>query len=441
MMTKYITAIFTVLVFHLSIAQSIDKVKLDQYFQRLQDYQRFMGSVAITKNGEIVYTNTIGFAELNSQKKSDKNTQYRIGAVANTFTATLILKAIEENKITLDTKLSQFFPSIPNAEKITISTLLNHRSGIHDLTIDADYQQWKTQKKSETEILTAISRLKSDFSPDSTASYSDTNYILLSLILEKIYKQPYGEILKKNILQPANLQNTVFGADAGKNSQQARSYKFAGKWKLEPHTYLNNLLGNGALLSTPTDLNKFSEALFNGKIISKSMVDLMIGMQDHYGFGLIALPFNNHISYGHSGAIDQFTSIFGYFPEEKLGVSILSNGNHNYSTNHVALTLLNAAYNLPFDIPEFISYEVKPEDLTPYVGIYSSKAIPLIITIYKEDGILTAKTDQKPPIALDPIAKDKFLYEEGGIEMEFNPIEKTMQLKQGKAVYPFTKDQ
>ena len=97
------------------------------------------------------------------------------------------LKAVENNKLELDTTIDKWFPTIPNADKITVKQLLNHRSGIHNFTDDNDYLNWNTQRKTEKEMVGIISKGGSDFSPGSKAEYSNSNYVLLTTLLKKLF--------------------------------------------------------------------------------------------------------------------------------------------------------------------------------------------------------------------------------------------------------------
>src|SRR5690606_26110122 len=107
-----------------NFAQSFDKTKLDSYFTALESNNKFMGSVAVFQNGKIIYTRSAGFSDYENQIKTTENSKYRIGSITKTITATLILKAVEERKITLNKRLADFYPSIKNANKITIEQLL-----------------------------------------------------------------------------------------------------------------------------------------------------------------------------------------------------------------------------------------------------------------------------------------------------------------------------
>lgn len=422
-----------------SFAQKFDKEKLDLYFQTLENNNKFMGSVALSENGKIIYTKSIGFSDVESKTKPNQTTKYRIGSISKSFTSALVFKAAEENKLSLDTKISKYFPNIKNADKIGISNLLNHRSGIHSFTDNENYLSWNTQKKSEEELLKIIEDGGSNFEPDTKADYSNSNYVLLSFILEKIYKKPYSEILQEKIIKPIGLKNTYVGGKINLENNEADSYIFENNWIKETETDLSIPLGAGAIVSTPSDLLQFADALFNGKIISEKNLKLMETIKDNYGSGLFQMPFGTKKAFGHTGGIDGFSSNYGYFPEEKVAFALTSNGS-NYTNNNIAIAVLSAVFNQPYEIPTFKTLDLPSADLDQYLGIYSSKDIPLKITVTKNDTTLMAQATGQSAFPLDASDKNIFKFDQAGIILEFMPANKTMILKQGGKNYNFIKD-
>ena len=438
-MKKLLLIFFITLCAATSFAQKFDKEKLDLYFQTLENNNKFMGSVALSENGKIIYTKSIGFSDVESKTKPNETTKYRIGSISKSFTSALVFKAVEENKLSLDTKISKYFPNIKNADKISISNLLNHRSGIHSFTDNENYLSWNTQKKSEEELLKIIEDGGSDFEPDTKADYSNSNYVLLSFILEEIYKKPYSEILQEKIIKPISLKNTYAGGKINLKNDEAHSYTFENHWIKETETDLSIPLGAGAIVSTPSDLLQFTNALFNGKIISEKNLKLMETIKDDYGSGLFQMPFGTKKAFGHTGGIDGFSSNYGYFPEEKVAFALTSNGS-NYTNNNIAIAVLNAVFNQPYEIPTFKTLDLSSADLDQYLGIYSSKDIPLKITVTKNDTTLMAQATGQSAFPLDASDKNIFKFDQAGIVLEFMPANKTMILKQGGKNYNFIKD-
>jgi D-alanyl-D-alanine carboxypeptidase len=172
-----------------------DKVKLDNYFNTLEESNKFMGSVAVSKNGEIIYSKTVGFADVENNVKATEKSKYRIGSISKSFTAVLVLKAVEQKKLDLNQPIDKWFPTIKNAKEITVKQLLSHRSGIHNFTDNKDYFTWHTQSKTEKEMIEIIAKSGSDFKPDSKAEYSNSNFVLLTYILEKTFSKLYSDSL------------------------------------------------------------------------------------------------------------------------------------------------------------------------------------------------------------------------------------------------------
>jgi len=439
MRTTIYKTLFIGLLCQIGFAQSFDKTKLDKYFDELETHNKFMGSVAVSQNGQIIYSKSIGFADVEKNLKADELTKYRIGSISKTFTAVLVLKAVEENKLSLNETIDSYFPGIKNSDKITIKQLLNHRSGIHNFTDDEAYLTYNTQPKTEKEMVEIITLVGSDFDPDTKFSYSNSNYVLLSYILEKSFKESYAQLLQKYIAKPLNLKNTYLGRKINTDNKEAKSYSNMGSWVTEPETDTSIPLGAGGIVSTPTDLAKFNDALFQGKILKNESLELMKTINDGYGLGLFTLPFYDKTGYGHTGGIDGFSSIFTYFYDGKISYVLISNGT-NVKINDISIAVLSAVYNKPYELPVLSTYKVTAQDLDKYLGMYASKQIPLKIEITKEDTTLIAQATGQSSFPLEATEKDKFKFDLAGIVLEFNPVEKTVILKQGGGQFTFTKE-
>lgn len=436
-MKKYILS-FLLFTASFSAFAQINFQKIDTLVNRLDSNNRWMGSVAISEQGKTIYSVTKGFADIEKGIKANENTKYRIGSISKTFTATLIFKAIEEKKLNLETTLAKFYPQVKNANTITVAHLLQHRSGIFNITNTPEYLTWFTAKKSEQELITIINGLASDFEPGQKAAYSNTNYILLSFILEKVYKKPYTKILEKKITKPLNLKYTGFGTKISTEKNEAFSYIMKEKWMKSDETDTSIPMGAGGIVSTPGDLNKFIEGLFNGKLVSESSLAQMMTIKDNFGMGLVKIPFGNKTFYGHSGVIDGFTASMAYNPADKLAVSITSNG-HSYTNNELVIAALSNYYKLPFKLPNFNSVQLSAQDIEPFVGEYSSSTFPLKITISRKENVLVAQATGQSSFTLTAIAKNKFEFAPAGITLEFNASTKQMILKQGPGTYTLTK--
>ena len=422
-----------------SFAQEQKFLALDSLFQILDENNRFMGSLSISENGKVTYSKTIGKADLASGKFSNNLTKYRIGSISKMFTACLIFQAIEENKLSLKQTINRFFPKITNAKEITIGNLLNHRSGIHNYTNDTSYFNYYTALKSQKEMLEIIQVGGSDFKPNSRAEYSNSNYILLSFILEKIYKKSYEELLDIKIIQPQGLKNTYFGKKLDLAKNECASYRFSGKWELENETNSSVSLGAGGIVSTTEDLLFFITNLFEGKIINAASLEQMMKLEDGFGMGIFSVPFYDKKGFGHNGGIDGFSSFLYTFPAENISIALTSNGSR-FNNNDISIIALSSCFNLPLQLPSFSVIELSADDLDKYIGSYANPEIPIKISITKDSLSLIGQATGQPSFTLETIGKDSFEFSPAGVEIQFIPEKNLLILKQGGGEFTFTRE-
>jgi D-alanyl-D-alanine carboxypeptidase len=442
---QIITLITGTLLSSFTFGQTFNKAKMDSLFNALETNNKAMGSICITKDGKDIYSRAIGYSQIDAQSKikadvkADINTKYRIGSISKMFTATLIFQLIDEKKITLSDKLDKYFPELPNAAKITMEQLLGHRSGIHNFTNDEAYGTYMEQPKSQKEMLEIITKGGTDFEPDSKAEYSNSNYVILGYIIEKITNKPYAEVLKQKITAKTGLKNTYCGTKISAAKKESSSYQYLNQWNVMPETDMSIPGGAGAVVSTPADLDKFIEALFNGKLISEASLNHMTTIKEGHGLGIFQFPFGTTKAYGHDGSIDGFNSMLGYFPEDKLAIAYCSNG-VNYNVNNIVVAALSIYYNKEYTIPSFKALNVTAEQLSEYTGLYSSKEMPLKITVSKDGNTLTAQATGQGAFPLEATEKNIFKFDAADITLEFNPDKKEMTLKQGPGKYLFIKE-
>jgi len=421
-------------------AQTFNKAKLDSFFVALNTKEQSMGSIAISANGVLVYQNAIGYSQVNKGLKTPATieTKYRIGSISKMFTATMIFQLIDEGKLSFDTPLASYFPQLPNAGKITIREMLDHRSGLHNFTSDSLYATYMGSPKSEAEMTAIFAGQKSDFEPDAKAEYSNTNFVLLGYIIEKLTGKTYAEELEKRVTSKIGLTQTYYGTKASSAKNEAYSYNYLEECTQMPETDMSIPGGAGAIVSTPADLVKFINALFEGKLINPASLELMKAMRDNYGMAMFAIPFDDKKGYGHAGSIDGFYSLLIYLPQEKLAIAYTSNGSR-YSYSDVAMGALSIYFNRPFTIPDFKTITLNTTDLDKYIGKYSSTKMPLKIVIIKKNATLFAQATGQSAFPLEAKGDNKFVYASAGATLQFEPAKKTFTLIQGGVNYLFTK--
>lgn len=431
-------------------AQTINTQKLDSLFNILSSKNLMMGSIVISQNDKIVYKKSFGYRFIDGDKKiaADENTKYRVGSVTKLFTSVMIFQLEEEHKLSLDTKLSTFYPQIKNADKITIADMMRHRSGIHDISNDKSFQGRFFEAKTNEEILSILYSVPSDFTPDTKFAYSNSNFILLGYIVEKLDKNSYQKSLEKRILNKLHLTNTFGFKDI---KDMSLPYRF-----LENQWYTNeksevlfqnnarNVAGAGTIISSPKDLNIFMNAMFGNVLINKESLAQMMTLKDGVGMDMYKLPFDDKFIWGHNGQItlDRLTYYTDLYHniESDLTVGICYNG-VNYETNDILVAILSCCYDAPFDLSSLKEeIQVDSSILSRYVGLYVSKQMPLKIKVFSDKSQLYAQADGQSALPLSAGSEKEFIFKKAGIVMIFDAEKKSFILKQRGAEYLFTKE-
>jgi len=297
-----------------------------------------------TKDGR-TWNGASGTADKKRKKLLTINDPIRIGSVTKTFTAVLILHLIEKGYIRLDQNLDVWVPDISESHKITLRHLLNHSSGIPEIlgmkvmmasTIHP-HKIWKSE-----ELLEIIKNKKLDFMPGSKHKYSNSNYILLGLIAEKVTGKPLKELYREEILNPLDLRNTFFvpyenppiNLVSGYDQSLIPSPGYI-QIKSDNTSWSTCAYASGAMVSTANDLLKFISSIVDTTIINNKSLELMTSFHQgadkkekynkYFGFGLFHFDTVYDNTYGHLGLFIGSESIVLYHPEKKYIVSLIGN--------------------------------------------------------------------------------------------------------------------
>ncbi len=414
-------------------AQNIYNVeKLDSLFNIISANHLAMGSISIFSNGEEVYQHSIGYLDLEKKIKANPSTKYRIGSITKTFTAVVILQLMEEGKLEMNTLLKEFFPQVPNSEKITVQHLLRHQSGLFNITDDKDFMSWMKISRTRKEMLDRLIKSGILFEPAERSEYSNTNYLLLSYIAEVIEDKGYAEIVKKRIIDKLNLANTFYGGKINPEDNQARSYiKSENGWDLTPETDMSVPMGAGGLVSSPEDLTTFFCNLFEGNLVSENSLEAMKSTTKGIGIGLMRLPVKEIEAYGHGGGIDGFSSIAVHLPNENLNIAFIANA-LDYPLNNILMGVIKIILGQEYQLPDFSpAISLNSEEVDEYIGIYSGPDFPMDITISRNENVLMVQASGQQPKRLDALGSHRFKADQIMLKLTFLPEAKKLMLEQG----------
>ena len=419
-------------------AQTPDKAKLDQLFDRLLEKNKGMGSLTLAKDGNVLYSRSFGYSQINGNEKKPltAETKYRIASITKMFTAVMIFQLVEEQKLRLTGTLDRFFPQIPNAAKITIGQMLAHRSGIHNLEPDAS---WGRQPRTKEEVVARIAQGQPDFEPDAKHHYSNAGYVLLGYIVEKAGGKTYQEALKERITSKIGLKHTYLGVgNTDPSRNEALSYRYIGGWGEAAELDFSVPGGAGSILSTPADMTKFIQALFDRKLVSPDSLQQMTTMRDGEGMGMEPFTFAGKTLYGHTGGSGSSGAWLAYSPDEKLALAYTTNAKI-YPVKDIVTGVFDIYWNRPFQIPAFDAFEVSPEVLDRYVGVYSIPGAPAKVTVTRDGATLYFQPPGQSAAPLEATAESKFKIEPF-VVFEFDAAKGEMTVIRAGQKRVFTKE-
>ena len=274
-----------------------------------------------------------GLSDIKTKRKMEPDDKFRIASNTKTFIAVVVLQLVDEKKLNLEDRLDKFIPEIPHSDKITIRRLLNHTSGIYDFVNDEDFQKVyrnKPLKKwTPQEEIDIILTHKPEFKPGEKWSYSNSNYTLLGVIIEKVTGSKVETEVAKRIIEPLGLSNTSFPVSPAMPGKYTHGYIDNEKGVLKDATLRDPSCAwtSGAIISDLYDLKRWVEAAARGELLSAAMKRehlrwVPTGIEGfEYGLGIL----NVHGFIGHNGKILGYKSFMLHSPEKGTTIIILLN--------------------------------------------------------------------------------------------------------------------
>ena len=316
---------------------------LDSLFQTLHADSLFNGTVLVQDHGEIVYQDAIGIAEKESNRNLSTQTPFYLGSLAKQFTAVATLLLVEDGKLSLDDPINQHLSDLPTAvSEINTHHLLSHTSGLPDY-YDAGVFKTGMTNQDVWEYINTLDSL--DFKPGSAYDYSNSAYVLLSILVEKLSGKPYKTFLKERVFAPLKMNNTVaFDQESEAVPNRAIGYTQEG----EKDDYNAFTTGGGGIFSNILDLHLWNQAIDEPGFINDSLLTrahqptiLSNGTKSYYGMGwMIGKEVDGTIF--HSGSLAGFRTYMYRSPKQQRCIILLSNFTNNVAEiNEQILEILN----------------------------------------------------------------------------------------------------
>ena len=414
---------------------------IDWVFERVIKEKYPGAAVLVAKDGDILYQNGYGYANIGHRVEVTPETKFRIGSISKQFTAAAILKLEEEGKLSVKDKLSKFLPDYPRGDEVTLHHLLTHTSGIHSYTGKPDFMKTVTVETTTEELVDSFKDDKFDFDPGEKQSYCNSGYFLLGYVVEKVSGKSLGDYLKETFFDPLDMNETGIHRWNLVLDHEATGYSYVGaKVQKAQNWDMSRAGGAGALYSTVGDLYRWNKAVFNGKVVKESSLkaaftpgklnngEIARGMGGGYGYGWSIGEIRGLKLISHGGGLNGFSSHLMRLPEKKLTVTVLANSlpsipelSPSGFAHHIAEIYL---FEEMAQQPSFVEDKtVDPAVYDDYVGRYDY-GNSMVLTITRQGDRLFAQLSGQSKADIFPRSENEFFWKDVDAQITFVRNEK-----------------
>src|SRR5690242_12562249 len=298
-----------------------DTARMEQVVQSYVAAKQFMGSVLVAKGDQIILSKGYGFANLEWQVPNSPDSKFRLGSVTKQFTAACILILEERGKLKIDDAIKKYMPDAPAAwDKITFFHLLTHTSGIPSFTGFPDYASTEAIATTPEKLVARFRDKPLEFQPGEKWNYSNSGYVLLGYLIERISGQSYEKFVQENIFTPLGMKDSGYDSNSAVIAHRASGYTLTPNGTVNAgFVHMSIPFSAGALYSTTEDLLRWEQGLFGGKVLSAASLQKMTTpFKSDYAFGLQVRTVSGHKVIDHGGGIEGFNTELAYYPDDKL---------------------------------------------------------------------------------------------------------------------------
>lgn len=339
-----------------------DKVaKIQEVLSLAHKYRLFNGTALVAENGKVIYKGGFGMANMEWGIPNTPETKFRLGSITKQFTAMLTLQLVDQGRIKLDGKVSDYLPDYRKdvGEKVTVHHLLTHTSGIPSYTSQPGFFQNVSRNPYKVEeFVKKYASGDFEFEPGSKYAYNNSGYFLLGAIIERVTEKTYEQVLQENIFGPLGMKNT------GYDHHDTIIEKRAAGYNKTPDGYTNAQYldmsipyAAGSMYSTVLDLYLWDQALYTDKLISAKSKEVMYTpFLENYAYGWVVSNASFKLNdqpvqmIRHGGGINGFSTILERFPQEKILIVLLDNTGQN--VGRLSQKIASILYNQPYEMPK-----------------------------------------------------------------------------------------
>lgn len=290
-------------------------------------------SLAVVRDGKVVYAQAYGDAKIEGHVPATTSMRYSIGSISKQFCAGAVLLLVQDGKLSLDDPVSKYFPDLTRASEVTVRQLLSHTSGYQDYWPQDYVMPAMLDSTTARHIVDTWAKKPLDFDPGTRWQYSNTNFVIAGMIVEKVSGMPFFEFLRARILNPLRIES-VKNIDLGRlpDSDPVGYMRYAlGPLRPAPKEGKGWLFAAGELAMTPSDLSKWDIAMIDQSLLApasyramETEILLKSGVGTGYGLGVDVGMQAGHRSIEHSGEVSGFTAENLVFPDDRAAVVVLT---------------------------------------------------------------------------------------------------------------------
>ncbi len=390
---------------------------IDQMLFKVFKSQEPGAAVLASQQGKAVFRDGFGMADLELAVPIEADMIFRIGSLTKQFTAVAVFMLVEKGELSLNDKITRFFPESPEGwQKITVEHLLTHSSGLQSYT---DMKQWEKLAKEDVKPEQIVELIKNEnllFSPGDHLYYSNSGYFLLGAIIEKVTGHKYGDYIHEQIFKPLEMNSSHFGSHAKIIPGRVKGYKVDdGMYQNADYISMTSPFSAGGLLSSVDDLAVFNEALYSGRLISKTNVEKMttpfkpnVSGPPIVGYGCEIVPFKERRMVCLRGAINGFDSFILYITDDQIYVAVLQNNvSTEYTSEYLAKKIAAILIGDPY--PERQVIKLPNSILLKYAGVYRIDENNVRKIIVEEDRIFSQRNNGSK-LEIWPSSETTFFY-------------------------------
>lgn len=421
--------------------------KMQQLLQQAQQADKPGFAVLVRKGNEVLSRGGYGMANLELGVPMQADMKFRIASQTKQFTAVAVLQLVQAGKLKLTDTVGSILKDYPAVGRdLTVQQLLTHTAGLKNLSRLPEFRENKPKDATLAEMVALFSTLPLEFKPGTQFRYSNSNYVLLTAIIEAVSEQSYADYLQQHVFTPLGMAHSGYDSASKILPKRASGYEQGPEGLVNARTIsMTRPQGAGALYSTVDDLNLWDQALYTDKLVKQPLLQqsfvrhkALDGSPQPYGYGWMMADLQDVPSQEHSGGIEGFSSYIIRIPSEQVYVTVLANS-AEADTYSLAVKLAAIAIGKPFE-PKAIA--LNPTRLKVLAGSYQL-ADGSVHHIRQQGNELVYQAPDMPQMTLIPTAEGKFYLQGDFTYLTFNPAGTELQVmmrgfpqQDGKKVVP-----